>query len=128
MNGEIDLELYTISIIRLNTAFMKLEDNDDNTFALFNQSANDLEESYQDIVDELNQDEINYNVELRRDNANLSFDIESENKMVDYNSAEISSEKAEDNRFRIVAEGRCQSNSNTRHSTCLADLKAEKFV
>lgn len=61
MNGEIDLELYTLSIIRLNTAFMKLEDNDDDAFALFNQSANDLEEFYQDIIDELNQDEINYN-------------------------------------------------------------------
>ena len=29
MYGEIDLESYTISIIRLNTAFQKLEDNAD---------------------------------------------------------------------------------------------------
>jgi len=42
------------------------------------------------------QNVVNYNVKLRGENANLSFDVESEDKMVDNNSAEIRSEKAED--------------------------------
>ena len=61
MNGEIDLELYTISIVRLNIAFQKLEDNDDDASTLFEKSADDLEEFYLDVVNDLNQKEIDYN-------------------------------------------------------------------
>ena len=63
MYGEIDLESYTISIIRLNTAFQKLEDKDDvlEIKNLFEESYNDLQKLYLDIVDDLNQDEVNLN-------------------------------------------------------------------
>ena len=63
MYGEIDLESYTISIIRLNTAFQKLEDNADvlEIRSLFEASYEDLQKIYLDIVDDLNQDEVNLN-------------------------------------------------------------------
>ena len=63
MYGEIDLESYTISIIRLNTAFQKLEDNADvlEIRSLLEESYNDLQKIYLDIVDDLNQDEVNLN-------------------------------------------------------------------
>ncbi len=60
MDGEIDLELYTISIIRLNSALEKLDSTDEAT-ALFEESYNDLQKLYEDIVSDLNQDEININ-------------------------------------------------------------------
>ena len=60
MNGELDLELYTISIIRLNTAFGKLEDSEEESIELFCESASDLESLYEDIVNDLNQDEVNF--------------------------------------------------------------------
>lgn len=63
MNGELDLELYTISIIRLNTAFGKLETEEvnDEIKDMFCQSSQDLTELYRDIVDDLNQNEIQMN-------------------------------------------------------------------
>jgi hypothetical protein len=63
MYGEIDLESYTISIIRLNTAFQKLEDNADvlEIRSLFEESYEDLQRLYLDIADDLNQDEVNLN-------------------------------------------------------------------
>ena len=63
MYGEIDLESYTLSIIRLNTAFQKLEDNADvlEIRSLFEESYEDLQKLYLDIVDDLNQDEVNLN-------------------------------------------------------------------
>ena len=63
MYGEIDLESYTISLIRLNNAFQKSEDNDDvlEIKNLFEESYNDLQKLYLDIVDDLNQDEVNLN-------------------------------------------------------------------
>ena len=63
MYGEIDLESYTVSIIRLNTAFGKLENSDSikEVKTLLEESLNDLEKVYQDIVDDLNQDEVNLN-------------------------------------------------------------------
>ena len=62
MYGEIDLELYTLSIIRLNTAFEKLEDNNiDEVKEMFEESSSDLETLYTDIVADLNQDEVNLN-------------------------------------------------------------------
>lgn len=63
MYGEIDLESYTISIIRLNTAFEKLE-NSDSTHevkALLEESLDNLEKIYRDTVDDLNRDEVNIN-------------------------------------------------------------------
>ena len=63
MYGEIDLESYTISLIRLNNTFQKLEDNDDvlEIKNLFEESYNDLQKLYEDIIDDLNQDEVNLN-------------------------------------------------------------------
>ena len=63
MYGEIDLESYTISIIRLNTAFQKLEGNVEvlEIKNLFEESYNDLQKIYLDIADDLNQDEVNLN-------------------------------------------------------------------
>ena len=62
MYGEIDLELYTLSIIRLNMAFEKLDSsNTDEVKVMFEESLNDLNTLYNDIVDDLNQDEVNLN-------------------------------------------------------------------
>ena len=63
MYGEIDLESYTISIIRINSALSKLESVDDISEVkdLFNDSFNDLNKLYKDIVDDLNQEEVNLN-------------------------------------------------------------------
>ena len=61
--GEIDLESYTISIIRLNTAFQKLENSDSiqEIKTLLEESLDDLEKLYKDTVDDLNNDEVNIN-------------------------------------------------------------------
>ena len=73
MDGEIDLELYTIALIRLNNAFEKLKNNDDSN-ALFSESASDLEEFFRDAVNDLNQEEVNYNdYELFFKNGKNSF-------------------------------------------------------
>ena len=61
MNGEIDLELYTIAILRLNIAFEKLEKDADEALALIRDSIDDFKNLYMDIDDDLNQDEINFN-------------------------------------------------------------------
>ena len=63
MDGEIDLELYTISIIRLNTAFEKLENsnNAEDVKNDFKESCDDLKRLYNDIVRDLNENEINFN-------------------------------------------------------------------
>ena len=60
MNGEIDLELYTVSIIRLNTALEKLENNKlpDEIKEMFKESCEGLHELYRDIIDDLNQEGI----------------------------------------------------------------------
>ena len=63
MNGEIDLESYTISLIRINTALQNLEDNQEisEIKTLFEESFDDLEKIYQDTVNDLNQEEVNLN-------------------------------------------------------------------
>lgn len=63
MDGEIDLESYTIAIIRLNTAFLKIENNENvsDIKNLFNESFNDLNRLYEDIVNDLNHGEVNFN-------------------------------------------------------------------
>lgn len=63
MYGEIDLELYTLSIIRLNTAFEKLKsENDINEIkTMFKESYSDLDKLYKDIVEDLNRKEVNLN-------------------------------------------------------------------
>lgn len=63
MYGEIDLETYTHSIIKLNTAFEKLESDEpiSEIKRLFKESFTDLNKLYNDIIDDLNQDEINLN-------------------------------------------------------------------
>lgn len=63
MYGEIDLELYTISMIRLNTAFQKLDDGkvDENIISMISDSSTDFEVLLNDIINDLNQEEINCN-------------------------------------------------------------------
>lgn len=62
MDGVIDLESYTISIIRINTALSKLNDNRiDEVKELFDESFVDLQQLYLDIVDDLNRQEVNLN-------------------------------------------------------------------
>lgn len=63
MYGEIDLESYTLAIVRLNTAFQKLEDKNsiNEVNEMFEESFGDLNELYQDIVEDLNRDEVNLN-------------------------------------------------------------------
>lgn len=62
MYGEIDLESYTLSIIRLNTAFENLENSKiDEAKSMLEESCEDLEKIYADIVDDLNRDEVNLN-------------------------------------------------------------------
>ena len=63
MDGEIDLESYTISFIRINTALSKLESNGDinEIKELFCESFEDLDKLYRDIVSDLNQEEVNIN-------------------------------------------------------------------
>ncbi|MCQ2971111.1 hypothetical protein SAMN05216439_1850 [Methanobrevibacter gottschalkii] len=63
MDGEIDLELYTISIIRLNSIFQKIEDKKIVTDIIsdINDCFNDLNQIYEDILNELSKEEININ-------------------------------------------------------------------
>ena len=63
MNGEIDLELYTISMIRLNNSLEKLETSQDNDDIkeMFKESCRDFEELYKDIISDLNGEEIQFN-------------------------------------------------------------------
>ena len=63
MNCEIDLELYTISIIRLNNTLEKLEtsQNNDDIKEMFKESCRDFEELYKDIISDLNGEEIQFN-------------------------------------------------------------------
>ena len=55
MNGEIDLELYTISIIGLNNALEKPENDS------LKEIVDNFQELYEDIINDLNQDEIQFN-------------------------------------------------------------------
>ena len=63
MYGEIDLESYTLSLIRINSALSKLENSDDigEVKELFEESCRDLNRLYRDIVSDLNQNEVNLN-------------------------------------------------------------------
>ena len=60
MEGIIDLELYTIAVIRLNNALEKLQEQqlNDEIILLFKESSNDFQELYSDIISDLNQNEI----------------------------------------------------------------------
>ena len=73
MEGEIDLELYTVALIRLNNAFDKWENNDD-ARTMFFESASDLKKFFKDTVNDLNQGKVNYNeYELFFKNGKNSF-------------------------------------------------------
>lgn len=62
MDGIIDLESYTISLIRINSALSKLEDNDiDEAKELLDESFRDLQKVYLETVEDLNQEEVNLN-------------------------------------------------------------------
>ena len=61
MYGEIDLETYTISIIRVNNALEKLESSPEEAKVMFEESLRDLEKIYHDTVEDLNRDEVNLN-------------------------------------------------------------------
>ncbi|WP_298500559.1 hypothetical protein [uncultured Methanobrevibacter sp.] len=55
MNGELDLELYTISIIGLNNALETLDKTS------FEEVCGNFQEFYQDVVNDLNLEEIQMN-------------------------------------------------------------------
>ncbi|WP_407374585.1 hypothetical protein [Methanobrevibacter sp.] len=63
MDGEIDLETYTISIIRLNSALEKIDNNEpiSDIKEMFHESFIDLNNLYNEIVEDLNHDEVNIN-------------------------------------------------------------------
>lgn len=63
MDGEIDLELYTISMIRLNSIFQKIEDDEIVTDIIsdIDDCFNDLNQLYEDTSNDLSQEEININ-------------------------------------------------------------------
>jgi hypothetical protein len=63
MDGEIDLELYTICVIHLNNVFQKIEDNEDirEINSDLTDCINDFNELYKDIVHDLTNDNINCN-------------------------------------------------------------------
>lgn len=63
MDGEIDLELYTISIIRLNSIFQKIENKKIviDIISDINDCLNDLNQTYEDILNDLSKKEININ-------------------------------------------------------------------
>ena len=63
MDSEIDLESYTLSIIRLNNALEQLENSKPTSEikSMFEESYNDLEKVYEDAVNDLNQNEVNLN-------------------------------------------------------------------
>ena len=62
MDGFIDLETYTISLIRINNALSKLEENNtDETEELFSESFKDMQKVYLKIVEDLNHNELNMN-------------------------------------------------------------------
>jgi len=59
MNGEIDLELFTLAIIQLNNAFQKLSENDTDVKESLDSSYEYLNELSQSLEDMLKEDEIN---------------------------------------------------------------------
>ena len=62
MDYEIDLELYTITIVSMNSAFSKLEADefDDGAIMLLNESLENFEKIYQSTLIDLSMSEINY--------------------------------------------------------------------
>ncbi|MDO5859674.1 hypothetical protein [Methanobrevibacter sp.] len=59
MNGELDLELYTISLIALNNALENLETPEIKT--TFEEISGNFKELYEDIITDLNREEIQFN-------------------------------------------------------------------
>lgn len=57
MNGELDLELYTISIIALNNALENPKPSQES----FKEIADNFQDFYRDVVNDLNRDEIQLN-------------------------------------------------------------------
>ncbi|MBQ6511911.1 hypothetical protein [Methanobrevibacter sp.] len=55
MNGELDLELYTISIIGLNNSLENPENDS------LKEIVDNFQELYEDIINDLNQDDIQFN-------------------------------------------------------------------
>lgn len=96
MDGEIDLELYTISMIRLNTIFQKIEDerNSSEITSNIDDCINELTQLCKDISNDLSQAEININ----------EYDPFFENGMVMfpqyYNAIESYMEKEDDENLK----------------------------
>ena len=63
MYTEIDLELYTIAIVRLNTAFEKLNDGNEDIEDLLDASYKDLKQLSEAISNNLSQNEVNNEIE-----------------------------------------------------------------
>ena len=63
MNGELDLELYTVSLLKLNNSFEKLQSDGltEEVKNAFIEVSNDFQNLYEDIINDLNRDEIQLN-------------------------------------------------------------------
>lgn len=63
MYSEVDLELFAISIIRLNSAFEKLDNNEpiEEVKILIDESIEDFQKLYDDLDYDLKNNEISYN-------------------------------------------------------------------
>lgn len=63
MNGELDLELYTISILKLNNVFEKLQTDgpSEEVKKSFKEVSDDFQNLYEDIINDLNLDELQLN-------------------------------------------------------------------
>ena len=62
MDGEIDLELFTLAVLKLNSALQKIENNDnEGVNDLIKDSNNDFKTLYADVKNDISQEEINYN-------------------------------------------------------------------
>lgn len=61
MDGILDLELYTISMISLNNAFEIIDDNPQKAMEIFKDSTDNLQEFYDDVITDLQNDEMQFN-------------------------------------------------------------------
>ena len=75
MDGEIDLELFTLAVLKLNSSLQKIENNDTaGVNDLIKDSNNDFKTLYDDVKNDISQKEINYNeYDVFFENIKLKF-------------------------------------------------------
>ena len=74
------------------------------------------------------QKELDDLVHLGRDHANAALDVQTKDKPIHNNTAEIGTQHTEHHRFGIVAEGGGQGDGDTCHGSRLANLHTQVFV